>query len=105
MDDAYDRKKSVEYAGWIYDVDYEFLNKENILQVVAAGPRCYDHKVRLLLAGVPEERISCATDEMTGVDMIRTDLVDSVYILYDTSTYNLSCQMKEKLMKKLEGVQ
>ena len=105
VDDAYDRKKSVEYAGWIYDVDYEFLNKEDILQVVAAGPRCYDHKVRLLLAGVPEERISCATDEMTGVDMIRTDLVDSVYILYDTSTYNLSCQMKEKLMKKLEGVQ
>lgn len=103
MDDMYDRKKSVEYIGWIYDVDYEFLNREDVVQVVATGPRCYDHKVRLLLAGVSEDRIRCAEDELAGVDEIATDKVDAVYILYDTSTYNLSCQMKEKLLKKLEG--
>ncbi len=99
MDDAYDRKKSVEYIGWIYDVDYEFMTREGIVQVIATGPRCYDHKVRLLLAGVPEEKICCASDEMAGIDMVRTAEVDSVYILYDTSTYTLSCQMKEKLLK------
>lgn len=103
MDDAYDRKKSVEYIGWIYDVDYEFLTREGVEQVIAAGPRCYDHKVRLLLAGVPEEKINCVPDEMDSVDAVRIGDVDSVYILYDTSTYTLSCQMKEKLMKKLEG--
>lgn len=105
MDDYYDRKKSVEYIGWIYDVDYEFLNKENIVQVIATGPRCYDNKVRLLLAGVPENRIFCATDELAGMDLIDTDKVDSVYILYDTSTYDLSCEMKEKFIKKLEAKQ
>lgn len=105
MDDAYDRKKSVEYIGWIYDVDYEFMTREGIVQVIATGPRCYDHKVRLLLAGVPEENICCASDEMAGIDMIRTADVDSVYILYDTSTYPLSCQMKDKLLKKLEAAQ
>ncbi len=103
MDDAYDRKKSVEYIGWIHDVDYEFFAREDIVQVVATGPRCYDHKVRLLLAGVPEERICCAETEMAGVDLIDTQAADAVYILYDTSTYTLSCQMKEKLIKKLEG--
>ncbi len=103
MDDAYDRKQSIEYVGWIYDVDYEFLTREGVEQVIATGPRCYDHKVRLLLAGVPEEKICCAQDEMSGVDMVQTDEVDAVYILYDTSTYTLSCQMKEKLLKKLEG--
>ena len=103
MDDAYDRKQSIEYVGWIYDVDYEFLTREGVEQVIATGPRCYDHKVRLLLAGVPEEKICCAQDEMSGVDMVQTDKVDAVYILYDTSTYTLSCQMKEKLLKKLEG--
>ena len=102
LDDYYDRKKSVEYEGWIYDVDYEFLAREGVEQVVATGPRCYDHKVRLLLAGVPEEKISCAVDEMEGVDQVRIGDVDSVYILYDTSTYDLSCQMKSKLMKRLE---
>ena len=103
MDDAYDRKQSIEYVGWIYDVDYEFLTREGVEQVIATGPRCYDHKVRLLLAGVPEEKICCAQDEMSGVDMVQTDKVDAIYILYDTSTYTLSCQMKEKLLKKLEG--
>lgn len=105
LDDYYDRKKSIEYEGWIYDVDYEFLNREGVEQVIAAGPRCYDHKVRLLLAGVPEEKISCATDEMESVDQIRIEDVDAVYILYDTSTYDLSCQMKSKLMNRLEGWQ
>ena len=104
MDDAYDRKKSIEYIGWIYDVDYEFLTREGIVQVIATGPRCYDHKVRLLLAGVPEDNIFCAEDELEGIDLVQTENVDAVYILYDTSTYTLSCQMKEKLLKKLEAV-
>ena len=103
MDDYYDRKKSIEYIGWIYDVDYEFLAKDNVIQVVATGPRCYDNKVRLLLAGVPEERITRAADEMSGIDMVNIADTESVYILYDTSTYNLSCQMKEKLLKRLEA--
>lgn len=105
MDDAYDRKKSIEYIGWIYDVDYEFLTREGVQQVIATGPRCYDHKVRLLLAGVPEDRIACATDELAGINLIRTEDLDAVYILYDTSTYSLSCQMKEKLLSKLEAGQ
>ena len=103
VDDYYDRKESIEFSGWIYDVDYEFMTREGVEQVIATGPRCYDHKVRLLLAGVPEEKISCATDEMAGIDLIKTDAVDSVYILYDTSTYNLSCRMKDKLLAILGG--
>ena len=102
VDDYYDRKSSIEYSGWIYDVDYEFMTREGVEQVIATGPRCYDHKVRLLLAGVPEEKIFCAVDEMAGVDLVKTDSVDSVYILYDTSTYNLSCKMKEKMLSVLE---
>ena len=104
VDDYYDRKNSIEYSGWIYDVDFEFMTRQGVEQIIATGPRCYDHKVRLLLAGVPEEKISCAVDEMAGIDLIKTDSVDSVYILYDTSTYNLSCKMKEKLLSILEGL-
>lgn len=102
VDDAYDRKKSVEFSGWIYDVDYELLSREGVEQVVATGPRCLDHKVRLLLAGVPEEKIAVNTDELAGIDQVDIQKVDTVYILYDTSTYGLSCQMKEKLLKRLE---
>ncbi len=104
VDDYYDRKNSIEYSGWIYDVDYEFMTRDGVEQIIATGPRCYDHKVRLLLAGVPEEKIFCAVDEMAGVDLVKIDMVDSVYILYDTSTYNLSCKMKEKMLSVLEGI-
>lgn len=102
MDDYYDRKKSVEYIGWIYDVDYEVLNRDSVVQVVAAGPRCLDHKVRLLLAGVSEERITCCSDDANCAGSIDTQLADTVYFLYDTSTYDVACQVREKLMAMLE---
>ena len=49
--DDLDESKSSERIGWIYDTDYEFLNDESIVQVLATGMRCWDHQVRLLLAG------------------------------------------------------
>lgn len=103
MDDAYDRKKSVEYVGWIYDVDYEFLAREGVEQVVCTGPRCLDHRVRLLLAGVAPERIVTAMDELSGMELVDIRNVDTVYILYDTSTYSLSCRMKQRLLERLEA--
>lgn len=103
MDDRHDRKKSVEYIGWIYDVDYEFFKRDGIKQIIAAGPRCYDHKVRLLLAGVDESIIHTCFEEVDSVDLIKWEEIDSVYILYDVYTYDLSCQIKEKVIKHLEG--
>ena len=102
MDDYYDRKKSVEYIGWIYDVDYEVLAREGVVQVVAAGPRCLDHKVRLLLAGVAEECITCCTDDAAAASVIDTEKADTVYLLYDTSTYDVACQVRRELIALLE---
>ena len=50
MDDLEDRQKSIEFSGWIYDLEYEQFNRDDVVQVVCTGPRCYDHKVRCLLA-------------------------------------------------------
>ncbi len=102
MDDYYDRKKSVEYIGWIYDVDYEVLDREGVVQVVAAGPRCLDHKVRLLLAGVDESRITCCSDDAACAPVIDTTRADTVYLLYDTSTYDVACQVRKELIALLE---
>lgn len=102
MDDYYDRKKSVEYIGWIYDVDYEVLSRESVVQVVAAGPRCLDHKVRLLLAGVAEENITVCNDDAACAGEIDTAKADTVYLLYDTSTYDVACAVRKELMALLE---
>ena len=39
MDDQLDRRKSVEYMGWIYDVEYDQLIRDNIKQIVITGVR------------------------------------------------------------------
>jgi hypothetical protein len=93
----FERRDSSEFVGWIYDVDFEFLNTDGVKQIVLAGPRCFDYKLRLLIAGVPEERILCEEDEFKAVDIMNKD-IDKLYLLHDTSTYDLACQVESKMI-------
>ena len=103
MDDQLDRRKSVEYEGWIYDVEYDQLIKDNIKQILITGPRCYDHKARLLLAGCPEEKITVVMDEMEAMDHVLTEGVEKIYLLFDLTSLSLARQMKQKLIDRMEG--
>ena len=96
IDDLFERRDSSEFMGWIYDADFEFLNTPDIRQIVLAGPRCFDYKLRLLIAGIPEERILCEEDEFKAVDVMDKD-IDKLYLLHDTSTYDLACKVEEKI--------
>ena len=96
IDDLFERRDSSEFMGWIYDADFEFLNTPDIKQIVLAGPRCFDYRLRLLIAGVPEERILCEEDEFKAVDIMDKD-IDKLYLLHDTSTYDLACKVEEKI--------
>ena len=96
IDDLFERHDSSEFIGWIYDADFEFLNTEDVKQIVLAGPRCFDYKLRLLMAGVPESRILCEEDEFKAVDIMNKD-IDKLYLLHDTSTYDLACKVEEKI--------
>ena len=99
IDDLFERRDSSEFVGWIYDVDFEFLNTPDVKQIVLAGPRCYDYKLRCLIAGIPEERILCEQDEFKAVDIMDKD-IDKLYLLHDTSTYDLACEVEEKIKKE-----
>lgn len=103
IDDFYERKDSSEFSGWIYDVDFEFLNRENIKKVVAFGPRCYDFQFRILLAGIPSEKIYCCEDEENGLNNLELNGVKKVYILHDTSTHNYVTNIVKKWGKNLEN--
>lgn len=97
IDDLFERRDSSEFIGWIYDADFEFLNTDGIKQIVLAGPRCFDYKLRLLIAGVPDERILCEEDEFKAVDIMDKD-IDKLYLLHDTSTYDLACKVESKII-------
>lgn len=62
---------------------------------------------RLLMAGVPEERIVCEPDEFRAAELLRYTPGDDVYILYGTDSLALSYKvydhMKEEAARRTQG--
>ncbi len=102
LDDYFDAKHSVENTAWLFDTDFEFLNRDDVPQIVASGARHWDVYLRLLLAGVPKERVSHLEDNEQAAFMIRPDGIDAVFILYDVYTIGLANRVKEQVEALLE---
>ena len=90
-----------ENPSWMYDTDFEFVNHDDIVQLVCAGPRARDYKLRLLLAGIPEEKIFLEDDEFKALDKLYLTPGDDVYILYGVDGTPLAFRVKAKLKEKL----
>ncbi|MDO4810303.1 MAG: MurT ligase domain-containing protein [Eubacteriales bacterium] len=99
--DDLDEKRSSERIGWIYDADYEFLAGEDIGQIIVTGVRCYDHMVRLLLAGVMPEKLVCCQDELSALSQLKKEDIDTVFLLHDMSSYAQSVQAEQKILEVL----
>ena len=102
VDDYYDAKESSENIAWIFDIDFEFLNDDSIKQIVLTGVRHQDFHLRLLMAGIPEERIVCCEHEVDAAKYIDCDLSDKFYLLYDVYTIDYANKVCADLKKKLE---
>ena len=59
-----------ENVTWLYESDYEFLNQDNISCIIITGPYASDYELRLLLAGVPKEKLICEFDEFTSANIV-----------------------------------
>jgi len=102
LDDYFDARETSENLTWIYDTDYELLNDESIKQIVIGGVRCEDHLLRLLLAGVPREKISYTRNEIDTVELLNLEGIDKVFITYDVYTVHTANAVKQKLLKKIK---
>ncbi len=83
LDEVQDKNHPTETITWIYETDYEFLNSPNIKKIVCAGHMYLNHKLRLLLAGVPEEKIVCVEDDDLVPQFIDTEGIDKVFVLFE----------------------
>ncbi len=101
LDDFFDVKDSTENISWIYDTDYELLNDDSIEQIIVGGARAKDHCLRLLIAGVPQERIKCERYEVDAVDHLDLEKVDNIFILYDVYTVPTAEKVKAKIKEKI----
>lgn len=97
-----DVKHWSENTCWLYDCDFEFLNDEKIKNIVICGERGLDNKLRLLLAGVPEERISFCEKEIDSPEQLKLFEEDNIFILYGTDSITLGNQVASKIKHRIE---
>ncbi len=101
IDDYFDRKETSENIAWFFDTDFEFLNTPEVKQIVVGGRRHYDLKLRLLMAGIPEEKIACIEDDAKTAELVDLEAADKVYILYDVFTTDYFANpIKKRLIER-----
>ncbi|MCH5351884.1 MAG: DUF1727 domain-containing protein [Acutalibacter sp.] len=103
LDDYFDAAHTVENTAWLYDTDFEFLNDENIVQIICAGARHWDVTLRLLLADIPKEKIAHLRENEQAAAHLSMEEADSVFILYDVYTIGLANHVKEQVKELLGG--
>lgn len=101
LDDFFDAQHTVENISWLYDADFEFLAHESVVQLIVAGARHWDVYLRLLLAGVPAERIDHMPDTKGAPGALKTGEPDAVFILYDVYTIKLAEETRRLVEERL----
>jgi len=101
LDDLHEAAHGSENIAWHYDTDYEFLNDDSIKQILTAGARYLDTKVRLEMAGIDMNKVVCQRDELSLVDKLNLNGIDKVFILHDLYSIDLKNELKEKVKEKI----
>jgi len=103
VDDQFDNKGGSEAIAWIYDSDFELLNKDNIKRIIVGGVRSRDYKLRLLLAGVPGEKIFICDNELDASKYIITDDIEKIIILHDVYFITGANEISDKVSNMIKG--
>ncbi|MBQ9414893.1 MAG: DUF1727 domain-containing protein, partial [Clostridia bacterium] len=98
VEDFFDAKHSTENIAWLYDTDFEFLSEADVRQVIVAGVRAADFRVRLLLAGVPDDRIVTMREEALTADAVALPDVDKIFVLFDVYTVHFAQDVQARLL-------
>ena len=104
LDEVQDRHHATETLTWLYETDYEFLAAPNIRRVIVGGHMYLNHKLRLLLAGVPEDRIFAVEDEADIPALVQTEGIEKVYVLYEIDYTSKAKRMRDAIVEKAKEV-
>lgn len=103
LDDVFDRDGSSEIMTWIYDTDFEFLHSNSISRIIISGVRSADYKFRLLMAGVPEEKLVCTEKEIDAPDKLSLKGTDKIFILHELYAAEEAMRVKEKVKERIRN--
>ena len=103
IEDYHDNRESSENIAWLYDCDFEFLNDDSIEKILIGGIRQNDINFRLLLAGIPQEKILHFKNEgEIANNLIYTKDTD-IYILYDMYEQSVVDRINKQIEEKITG--
>ena len=102
LDDLHEAANGSENIAWHYDTDFEFLKDDSIKQILIAGARYLDTKVRLQMADIDMEKVICQRDEISLVDKLKLEGIDKVFILHDLYSIDLKNEIKDKVISKIK---
>ena len=88
---------------FLYDTDFEFLKDDDIERIVVVGVRAKDILCRLLIAGIPAEKIATVESEDNILDVLELRKGLDVYILYEVYQIVIYNKIKAAIARKLEG--
>lgn len=107
LDEKYETPLKTETIAWIYDVDYSKLNQPSVKKIIVGGARYLDHRLRLLLSGVPEEKMVCVPTEEETAQYVSTDGVEEIIVLHDVNAITRGRLLRDAIAEKIrkEGTQ
>lgn len=103
LDDYFDVRRTSENLAWMYDCDFEFLNDSSIHRIIITGKRANDTYLRLLLAGVPAEKLSMVQNEPDAKNYLKLSAGETVYLLYDVFNAGIVSAVRENIVQALTG--
>ncbi len=88
VDDIHNEQDDSESVTWHYEADYEALCDESVKHIYISGPRAVDVKYRMLLADIPEDKITVGRYEKDIVEKLDFSDIDTLMIFYDMHRYD-----------------
>ena len=101
MNNISDAKAWSENTCWLYDCDFELLDRENITRIVSTGARSLDYCLRLRFAGIAEDKLRHTAREIDSPYELAPEPGDSVYILYGTDAIDIAFQVRNTCVQHI----
>ena len=100
--DSLDKLHGHEDISWLYDTDFDALKDASVESVYIGGRRCYDLALRLILGGVPEEKLRLFTDygELEHTLLAQAPKEGSVAIFFELYAKPIAMGIRKALLER-----
>lgn len=100
--DKHDNRDSSETIMWLYEIDFEFLNDENINKIMIVGPREKDIYARFKMANVSDAKLQIINDNTEILETIKEDYekIDKIFLLNDMYFEKEANKIKEMIIEE-----